>query len=187
MGSAGVNGLNFLITTIFDLFAFVVMLRFLMQLTRADYYNPLSQFVVKVTDPPLKPLRKIIPGIGGLDVAALVLCFITLFCKYVLVKVINYGSAAAGGWAGTILLAFVGVIDLVFMVFIYTILAMVILSWVAPGGHPISGLLRSITAPVLNPIQRYVPPVGGFDLSPLVALILLQLGRIVLVQPMLGI
>lgn len=187
MGSAGVNGLNFLITTIFDLFAFVVMLRFLMQLTRADYYNPLSQFVVKVTDPLLKPLRKLIPGLGGLDVAALVLCFITLFIKYVLVKAINYGSAAAGGWAGTFLLAFVGVIDLVFMVFIYTILAMVILSWVAPGGHPISGLLRSITAPVLNPIQRHMPPIGGFDLSPLVALILLQLGRIVLVQPMLGV
>ena len=61
MGSSGINGLNFLITTIFDLFAFVVMLRFLMQLTRADYYNPLSQFVVKITDPLLKPLRKIIP------------------------------------------------------------------------------------------------------------------------------
>jgi len=187
MGSSGLNGLNFLITTIFDLFAFVVMLRFLMQLTKADYYNPLSQFVVKITDPLLKPLRKIIPGIGGYDVAALVLCFLTLFIKFVLVKAINYGSASAGGWAGTFLLAFGGMIDLVFMVFIYTILAMVILSWVAPGGHPISGLLRSITGPILNPVQRFMPPIGGFDLSPLVALILLQLGRIVFVQPLLGI
>lgn len=186
MGSAGVNGLNFLVTTIFDLFAFVVMLRFLMQMTRADYYNPLSQFVVKITDPLLRPLRKFIPGIGGHDIAALVLCFLTLFIKYVLIKAINLGSAAAGGWAGTVLLAFVGTIDLIFMVFIYSIIAMVILSWVAPGGHPISGLLRSITSPVLNPVQRFVPPISGFDLSPLVALILLQLGRIVIVQPLLG-
>lgn len=187
MGSSSVNGLNFLITTLFDLFAFVVMLRFLMQLTRADYYNPLSQFVVKVTDPLLRPLRKLIPGVGGHDIAALVLCFLTLLVKYILVKMINLGSAtAAGGWAGTFLLAFGGLIDLVFVVFIYTILAMVILSWVAPGGHPISGLLRSITAPVLRPVQRFMPAVGGFDLSPLVALILLQLGRIVFVQPLLG-
>jgi len=90
------------------------------------------------------------------------------------------------GVSGTVVLAYVGTIDLIFMVFIYSIIAMVILSWVAPGGHPISGLLRSITSPVLNPVQRFVPPISGFDLSPLFALILLQLGRIVIVQPLLG-
>lgn len=183
MGSAGVNGLDFLVTTIFGLFAFVVMLRFLMQITRADYYNPLSQFIVKVTDPLLRPLRKFIPGVGGYDIAAVVLCFLTLFIERVLRNAIH---SVASGWAQTLLLAFVGTIDLIFMVFIYSIIAMVILSWVAPGGHPISGLLRSITSPVLNPVQRFVPPISGFDLSPLVALILLQLGRIVIVQPLLG-
>jgi len=179
MGNAGVDGANFLITTLCDLFAFVVMLRFIMQVTRADYYNPLSQFVVKVTDPLLKPLRKFIPGIGGYDIAALVLCFLVLLLKVLLIKAVNYGSVAAGGWLGSIVFAFADVIDQAFVVFIYTIIAMVILSWVSPGGHPISGLLHSITSPVLRPIQRHMPDVGGFDLSPLVALILLQLGRIV--------
>ncbi len=179
MGNAGVNGLNFLITTLFDLFAFVVMLRFLMQVTRADYYNPVSQFIVKVTDPLLLPLRKVIPGFGGYDIAALILCFLILLVKLMLIKAVNFGGVSAGGWAGTFLYTFAEVIDLAFVVFIYTIIAMVILSWVSPGGHPISGLLRSITAPILNPIQRMMPDVGGFDLSPLAALILLQLGRIV--------
>ncbi|OED39437.1 hypothetical protein AB833_15360 [Chromatiales bacterium (ex Bugula neritina AB1)] len=179
MGNAGVNGFNFLITTLFDLFAFVVMLRFLMQVTRADYYNPVSQFIVKVTDPLLLPIRKIVPGLGGYDIAALVLCFLALFIKLLLLKAVNFGGVSAGGWAGSFIYTFAEVIDLAFVVFIYTILAMVILSWVSPGGHPISGLLRSITAPVLRPIQRMMPDVGGFDLSPLAALILLQLGRIV--------
>ncbi len=179
MGNAGVNGLNFLITTLFDLFAFVVMLRFLMQLTRADYYNPVSQFVVKITDPLLLPLRKVIPGFGGHDIAALALCFLTLVVKLVLLKTVNLAGAGSGGWAGVFLYAFAGLIDLGFVVFIYTILAMVILSWVSPGGHPISGLLQSITSPILTPIRRVMPDVGGFDLSPLAALILLQLGRII--------
>lgn len=186
MGSAGANALNFLVTTILDLFAFLIMLRFLMQMTRADYYNPVSQFVVKITNPLLVPLRKIIPGIGGQDVAALVLCFLVLVFKFMLLKGINAGDVAAGGWAGTIWLAFVGVISLAFDVFIYTIIALVILSWVAPGGHPIEGLLRSVTSPVMKPIRKYVPPISGFDLSPLVALIALQVGKILVVQPLMG-
>lgn len=179
MGNAGVNGLNFLVNTLFDLFAFVVMLRFLMQLTRADYYNPVSQFVVKITDPLLLPLRKIIPGFGGHDIAALALCFLTLIAKFMLLKAVNLGGIASGGWVSTFIYALAGLIDLGFVVFIYTILAMVILSWVSPGGHPISGLLNSITSPILTPVRRSMPDIGGFDLSPLAALILLQLGRIV--------
>lgn len=183
MGNAGA-GFQYLISTLFDLFAFVVMLRFLMQLTRADYYNPVSQFVVKITDPLLKPLRRVIPGIGGHDMAALVLCFLTLLVKFILLK--SIGSGVGGGWAGTVVAAVmgaqrqVGVVGVVFDVFFFSILAMVILSWVSPGGNPISGLLRSITSPILSPIQKFVPPMGGFDLSPLVALILIQFVRIVL-------
>lgn len=182
MGNAGA-GLNFLISTIFDLYAFVVMLRFLMQLTRADYYNPVSQFVVRITDPFLKPLRRLIPGFGGYDLAAIALCFITLLIKFVLLQ--SVGGAAVGV-GGTVVAAIfgayreVGLIGVLFDVFFFCIIAMVILSWVSPGGNPISGLLRSITSPILTPIQKFVPPVGGFDLSPLVALIGLQFIRILL-------
>lgn len=183
MGNTGA-GFNYLISTLFDLYAFVVMLRFLMQLTRADYYNPVSQFVVKITDPLLLPLRRMIPGIGGHDIAALVLCFLVLLVKFALLLMI--GGVGLSGWAGVVVAAIigiqrqVGVIGTVFDVFFFSILAMVILSWVSPGGNPISGLLRSITAPILTPIQRVMPAMGGFDLSPLVALILLQFFRIIL-------
>lgn len=183
MGNTGA-GFNYLISTLFDLYAFVVMLRFLMQLTRADYYNPVSQFVVKITDPLLLPLRRVIPGIGGHDIAALVLCFLVLLVKFALLLMI--GGIGLSGWAGVVVAAImgvhrqVGVIGTVFDVFFFSILAMVILSWVSPGGNPISGLLRSITSPILTPIQRVMPAMGGFDLSPLVALILLQFFRIIL-------
>lgn len=183
MGNAGA-GFNFLISTLFDLYAFVIMLRFLMQATRADYYNPVSQFVVKATDPLLKPLRKVIPGFGGYDIAALVLCFLVLLIKFILLQ--SIGGVAVAGIGGSIVAAIfgayreVGLIGVVFDVFFFSILAMVILSWVSPGGNPISGLLRSITSPILSPIQKFVPPMGGFDLSPLVALIGIQFIRIVL-------
>lgn len=183
MGNTGA-GFNYLISTLFDLYAFVVMLRFLMQLTRADYYNPISQFVVKATDPLLIPLRRLIPGVGGHDIAALVLCFLILLGKFILLKLI--GGVALAGWASTVIAAImgvqrqVGIIGTAFDVFFFSILAMVILSWVAPGGSPISGLLRSITSPILTPIQKVMPAMGGFDLSPLVALILIQFFRIIL-------
>jgi YggT family protein len=182
MGNAGA-GFNFLISTIFDLYAFVVMLRFLMQLTRADYYNPVSQFVVKATDPLLKPLRRFIPGFGGYDIAAIVLCFLVLLVKFILLQAI--GGAAVAGIGGSVVAAIigahreVGLIGVLLDVFFFSILAMVILSWVSPGGNPISGLLRSITSPILGPIQKVVPPMGGFDLSPLVALLAIQFIRIV--------
>ncbi len=182
MGNAGA-GFNFLISTIFDLYAFVVMLRFLMQLTRADYYNPVSQFVVKATDPLLKPLRRFIPGLGGYDIAAVVLCFLVLLIKFILLQSIGgLGISIGGSIVAAIFGASreVGLIGVVFDVFFFSILAMVILSWVAPGGSPISSLLRSITSPILTPIQKVVPPMGGFDLSPLVALIGIQFIRIVL-------
>ena len=182
MGNAGA-GFNFLISTIFDLYAFVVMLRFLMQLTRADYYNPVSQFVVNATDPLLKPLRRFIPGFGGYDIAAIVLCFIVLLVKFILLQAI--GGTTVTGIGGSVVAAIVGayrevgLIGVLLDVFFFSILAMVILSWVSPGGNPISSLLRSITSPILTPIQKVVPPMGGFDLSPLVALIAIQFIRIV--------
>jgi len=184
MPSSGISAFHYLISTLFDLFAMVVMLRFLMQMTRADYYNPVSQFVVKATNPLLVPLRRFVPGIGGQDIAALVLCFLVLLAKFTLLKGLNFGDVTAGGWGDSLWRAMVGMISLVFDVFIYSIIALVILSWISPGGHPVASLLQSITSPIMRPIRRFVPPMGGFDLSPLVALIGLQFIRILVVQPL---
>lgn len=177
MGNTGA-GFHFLISTIFDIFAFIVMLRFIMQFTRADFSNPIGELIVKATNPFLLPLRKIIPGLRGYDIPAIVLVFLILLAKYLLLSAL--GMLGAGGWAGTVFFAALGVIGTAIDVFFITILVRVILSWVAPGGHMLSGLLHSVTSPVLGPLQKIVPPFSGFDLSPLVALILLQFLKIVI-------
>ncbi len=164
-----------LITTLFDIFAFIVMLRFIMQYTRASFSNPIGDIIVKATTPFLKPLRKVIPGVGGHDVAALILVFLILLVKFVVLSALG-----AGSFAGALPYALLGVLSTAIDVFFITILARVILSWVQPGGHALSGLLHSVTSPILDPIQRFIPPFNGFDLSPLVALIILQFLKIVL-------
>ncbi len=162
------SGFHFLISTIFDIFAFIVMLRFIMQFTRASFSNPVGDLVVKATNPFLKPLRKIIPGIGGHDVAALVLVFLILLVKYILLTALGGVS-----WTAALPFALLGVLGTAIDVFLICIFVRVILSWVTPGGHALSGVLSSVTSPVLNPIQKFIPPFNGLDLSPLVAILIL--------------
>ena len=151
------------------------MLRFIMQYTRASFNNPVGDLVVKATNPFLMPLRKIVPGIGGHDVAALVLVFLILLVKYILLTALGGASAAAA-----LPLALLGVLGTAIDVFLITIIVRVILSWVAPGGHALSGVIHSVTAPILNPVQRFIPPFNGLDLSPLVAILILYFLKIVL-------
>jgi len=177
------DGFHWLISTVFDIFAFIVMLRFIMQYTRASFSNPVGDLIVKATNPFLKPLRKIVPGIGGHDIAALVLVFLILLLKYFLL--FSLGAAGPGVGAGAMflggtLLALKGVLVTAIDVFLITILVRVILSWVQPGGHALSGLLESVTSPVLGPIGKLIPPFNGLDLSPLVAMLILYFIKIVL-------
>ena len=168
------GGFHFLITTIFDIFAFIVMLRFIMQYTRASFSNPVGDLIVKATNPLLMPLRKFIPGVGGHDVAAIVLVFLILLVKYILLTAL--GGAT---WVAALPLALLGVLGTAIDVFLITIIIRVILSWVSPGGHALSGLLHSVTSPMLNPIQKFIPPFNGLDLSPLVAILILYFIKIV--------
>lgn len=169
------GGFVFLISTVFDIFAFIVMLRFIMQFTRASFANPIGEIIVKATTPFLKPLRKVVPGLGGHDIAAVVLVFLVLLVKFLLLSTLGAGSVA-----GALPRALMGVIGTAIDVFLITILVRVILSWVQPGGHALSGLLHSVTSPILNPIQKVIPPFNGLDLSPLIAMIILYFFKIVL-------
>lgn len=175
MGGAQ-SALIFLVDTLLSLFAMAIWLRFLLQLVRADFYNPLSQFVVRATNPLLKPLRRLIPGIGGVDVAALVLVYaFAVFTVFVLLLLAGASLPIAWVLVAALLKGITWLINLYF----FTILVQVILSWVAQGGyHPIAGVLYSINAPLLRPFRRILPPMGGFDLSPLFALLLLQAANI---------
>ena len=194
--SAGFEALSFLLNTVIDLYVMVVALRFLMQAVRADYYNPIAQFVVKASNPPLIPLRRVIPGLGGQDMAALVLCLVLLILKLFLFQLLGLHSSVAGygiplGGASAVLIIYLAALDLLalfFNIFLFAIIIQAIISWINPGSYnPVSGLLENITAPLLNPVRRFVKPVAGLDLSPLVALIILQVVKILVIKTLLGV
>lgn len=176
------NPLIFLIQTLGGLYAFVVMLRFLLQLTKADFYNPLSQFVVKVTSPVLRPLRRYIPGFRGMDISSLVLAWLVQTLVLFLVGVLaGLGLAALGA----VLWSLPALVELTIDVFLYAVIIRVILSWISPDPrNPMVHLLYTLTDPVMAPVQRRLPPIGGLDLSPIAVTIGLILLQMLLLPPL---
>lgn len=178
------NPLIFLVQVIFGLYALVVMLRFLLQAVRADFYNPLSQFIVKATSPLLNPLRRVVPPIRNKDTASLVLAWLVLAVEMLLVFLI-----AGQGFQplAALLLAIPELVELTINIFLYGILIVVIISWINPGGYnPAIGLLQSLTEPLLRPARSLIPPMGGLDLSPMVVMIGLVLLKMLLIPPLKG-
>ena len=177
------NPLEFLISTLFSLYILAVMLRFILGAVRADFYNPVSQFLVRITNPLLVPMRRVIPSFRQYDTSALLLMLLLQLVSLVIVIMLRGASVPFI----SLLLAAIGeLVILAFNVFIFAIVIQVILSWINPGNYnPVNALLTSITSPVMGPIQRLIPPVSGIDLSPLVALIGLQVLKM-LVLPLLG-
>ena len=182
MNSYFANPLEFIISTLFSLYILAVLLRFLLGLVRADFYNPISQFLVRITNPLLIPLRKIIPGFGKVDVAAVVLM---LLLQVILLLIIVALRGTGVDILPLLAHAAGELIILTINVFLVAIIIQVIISWINPGSYnPVNALLDSLTAPVLRPVQRIMPPLSGIDLSPLFALILLQVLKM-LIQPLL--
>ena len=183
MNSYLANPLEFLISTLFSLYILAVMLRFLLGMVRADFYNPISQFLVKITNPLLVPLRKIIPGAGKVDVAAIILM---LVLQLIMLAIIVALRGVTPPLLSLLLAAIGELVILAINIFLFAIIVQVIISWVNPGSYnPVNGLLNSLTSPVMRPIQRLLPPMSGIDLSPLFALIGLQVLKM-LIQPLLG-
>jgi YggT family protein len=173
------NPLVFLVDTITWLYIVAIMLRFLLQCVRADFYNPYSQFLVKITNPPLKPLRRIIPGWGGIDVAALVLMLLVQILAIALILLIN---GVAVQVPALLIVAVVKLVVLLIHMYMFTIIVQALLSWIQPGAYnPLTGLLYSLNEPLLRPARRLIPPISGIDLSPIAVLIALQVLKMLLV------
>ncbi|MEM7406645.1 MAG: YggT family protein [Pseudomonadota bacterium] len=183
MGNPVSSATEFLIRTLFDLYILVVMLRFLLQLVRADFYNPLSQFVVRATNPPLVPLRRLIPGFSGVDVSALLLALALKMAELAIISLVR--GASGIDLMALIVVSMADLTQLVVYIFIIAIIIQVVLSWVSPGGYnPMTVLLHHLTEPLMRPARRIVPTFSGLDLSPLVVLIVLQLVLILIVEPL---
>ncbi|NIM70708.1 MAG: YggT family protein [Xanthomonadales bacterium] len=163
---------SYLVTTLVDLYVAAVLLRLLLQWVQADFYNPLSQFLIRITNPPLQPMRRLIPAIGRFDTAAVVLMLALEIAGLTLLSTIN-GSRM--GWQLIFTFAVVKLLMTLLWLYFFLIILAVILSWVgARARHPIIPLIFQLTAPVLRPFRRFIPPVAGVDLSPLFALLAIR-------------
>ncbi|WP_444906644.1 YggT family protein [Microbulbifer sp. SSSA008] len=154
------------------LFLFAVLLRFLLQLGRADFYNPISQGVVKVTNPLLLPLRKVVPGLFGVDMASVVLALIVGWAMIMACAMIaGYGLVNP---LSALLWSLIGCVSTVIAMVFVGLLVSIVASWIAPNsGHPILILLHQLLEPFCGPVRRMIPPLGVIDISPIFVFILL--------------
>ena len=173
------NIFNLIIDTIASLYLLIVLLRFALQLARADFYNPISQFVVKATNPLLVPLRRIIPGFGGIDIASLVLAALFQFAVLCLKFLVLSGGLPNP--LSLLLLSALMAVGLLLKIYFWSLMVSIIASWVAPGNrHPVLVLMGQIIAPLMRPFQKLLPPMGGFDLSPILVLMSIQVAEIII-------
>jgi len=170
-----IEALIYIIQTLGSLYLLIVLLRFILQLVRDDFYNPLSQFIVKATQPLLTPLRRIIPSFAGLDIASLILAILVqLLLMIVTLTLMGYN---VGGFILQLLVwSLIGVTSLFLKVFFFALIISVILSWVAPGSYnPGAQLVNQICEPMLAPFRKLLPNLGGLDISPIFAFIAINL------------
>jgi len=171
------QALNFLLTAVLNLFLLALLLRFYMQAVRAAYGNPVSQFVIALTDFAVRPLRRVIPGLWGLDLATLALAWVTallLLLVSLAFGPLKFTGASLSLIPGLAFWAAVHLLRWLIYIFMGALIVQVVLSWVNPYS-PLMPTLDSMTRPFLRPVQRWLPTVGNVDLSPLVVLLACQL------------
>lgn len=177
------NAGQILIQFVFGALILLIVLRVLLQWVRANFYNPICQFLYKATNPVLMPLRRVVPSWRNLDVAGVVLAWLVTALKLVLL------AATVGqtlGLLGLAVLAFADLLDFVLLLYIVLILARVVISFIgADSYHPLVPLVIQVTEPVLKPFRRLLPDVGGLDFSPMVAWLAIMLARVLIARPLL--
>ncbi len=172
------SSLGTIVSALAGIYLLAVLLRFLLQIAKADFYNPVSQAVIKITDPAVKILRHVIPGYRGIDFSTLVLAFIVealSICGLILI----YGGSIPA-LANIVTWAFVGVVMFIINIYYYAIIASIIMSFVMMfsgnmSPHPLLQLVWQLTEPVMGPIRKVIPPLGGLDFSPIFIFIAIQI------------
>lgn len=162
---------SLLISVIFGLYIFMLLLRLIFQILRADFYNPLSQAIVKITNPPLLPLRKIIPGLWGIDLASVLLIVVLQMAE---IWLLLFMKGHAVSIVPLVIISLGYLLKSVIWIFLGAIFIRILLSWISPyggGQNPVVGLVYSLSEPLLRPARRMLPSMGGLDLSPMLAVI----------------
>ena len=173
----------FLVDTVLSLYILIVLLRFLFQLTGVDFYNPISQFIVKASNPPLSRLRRVVPTLWGMDFAAVVLLIVLQGARIGITALLIGRTPQL---AGLLVLSIAELLKLAVYVMVFSIFIRALLSWISTGrAHPMLQLLHSFTEPLMAPARRILPTTSGLDLSPIIVFIVLMLILKLLVQPLL--
>ncbi|MFN5744650.1 MAG: YggT family protein [Methylococcaceae bacterium] len=178
-----INPAVFLIDTLFGLYVFALVLRFLLQWTGANYQNPISQYLIKITHAPLRVLRRVIPSLGRVDLASLILIFLLQLVSGYLVFLLKGAQptlAAMSVWSLS------QILELVLNIYFFAVIVRALLSWVGPSAayNPVIALIYSLTEPLLQGSRRLVPATGGIDLSPMIPLIIIQLAKMLVIPPL---
>ncbi|MBS3786136.1 MAG: YggT family protein [Gammaproteobacteria bacterium] len=174
--------LAFLVDIVFNLYIMAVMLRFLLQWARADFYNPLAQFLVRITQPVLHPFRRVVPGWGGIDLPALVVMVLLQMVALALLMLI---AGVTPRLDYLILRTPAELISLLLNIYLIAIFMRVLLSWISPNDyHPAMTVILSLTEPIMRPFRAIIPPIAGVDLSPLAAIIAIQVVRMLVMPPL---
>jgi YggT family protein len=182
-GNYLINACVFLIHIIFSLYLLAVTLRFLLQIIRADFYNPICQFLVTVTNPALKPLRRWIPGYMGVDWPSIMLMILLQLLEICLISLLMNGQIPTPVSFPVIIAS--KLIELLIWIYIFVIIIQAIISWIQPGSYsPFTVLLYQLSEPLVRPVRRYIPATGGIDWSPFIVLIILNLALILFVAPL---
>jgi YggT family protein len=170
------NILHLVVYTLMSLLMIIVVLRFLLQLVKADFYNPISQGIVKVTKPLLMPLRKIVPGVWGIDMASVVLMLILQLVGILVLGLIHGQLVLIGYPLHSLIWAVLGCLTIVSNIFFWSIIISIIGSWIAPAsGHPLLHLVNQLIHPIMAPVRRLLPPLGGvIDISPILVILALK-------------
>ena len=171
------SAIVFIVNAITSLYLLVLLLRFWLPWLGADFRNPLAQGILRLTSPVVIPVRRIVPSFGRLDTATILVAFVVQYLTLLLLLLI---VRQAAGFVPVALTAIVKLVVLSINLFVYAIFIRVILSWISQGAYnPATAIISTLTEPVLRPFRRILPPMGGFDLSPIIAIILLLAATIV--------
>jgi YggT family protein len=173
------NGLLFLINTLFDMYLFVLIARIILACVGANYFDPLTQFVVRLTNWIVVPIRRYIPNIKRIEVSTILIAFMISILKFLITYLI---AMKMPNLLGVGILACGDILKIAIQCFFYAILIQAIMSWVQPGSS-MQYVLYQFTSPVTRPLQRIVPRMGAIDITPMFALIGLQLLLIVVINP----
>ena len=168
----------FVLKTLTQLYLLVFLIRFWLPFFRADFRNPVAQGILRITSPLIVPLRRLIPAVGRVDTATVLVAF-AIECLLIAVLLALRGVSAGFLPIAVTAVAELGILSL--NMFFFVVLVRIVLSWVAPHTHnPVTAMLAAVAEPILRPFRRILPPMGGLDLSPILAIVLLQAGVILL-------